>query len=49
MLKKGIASDRISCRGYGESQSVNRCTDNVNCTEKEHQANRRSEFIIVSF
>ena len=47
--KKGIASDRISCRGYGESQPVNRCTDNVNCTEKEHQANRRSEFIIVSF
>lgn len=48
-VKKGIASDRISGRGYGESQPVNRCTDNVNCTEKEHQANRRSEFIIVSF
>ncbi|GAA6767095.1 hypothetical protein AAFH68_30430 [Flavobacterium sp. CGRL1] len=48
-VKKGIASDRISGRGYGESQPENRCTDNVNCTEKEHQANRRSEFIIVSF
>lgn len=48
-VKKGIANDRISGRGYGESQPVNRCSDNVNCTEKEHQANRRSEFLIISF
>jgi hypothetical protein len=25
---------------------LNSCADNVPCTEEEHQANRRSEFII---
>jgi hypothetical protein len=28
-------------------EKQNTCSDNVNCTEEEHQANRRSEFIIV--
>ncbi|SHL78603.1 hypothetical protein SAMN05443543_1051, partial [Flavobacterium flevense] len=28
-------------------QLVNRCADNVKCTEEEHQMNRRSEFIIT--
>jgi hypothetical protein len=27
---------------------VNHCGNGVKCTEEEHQANRRSEFIIVS-
>ncbi|MDR7212697.1 outer membrane protein OmpA-like peptidoglycan-associated protein, partial [Flavobacterium piscis] len=35
-------------KGYGESQLVNKCTDNVTCTEAEHQLNRRSEFVIIS-
>nr|WP_315222314.1 OmpA family protein [uncultured Flavobacterium sp.] len=48
LVKKGIASGRLTGRGYGESQLINQCSDNVSCTEAEHQANRRSEFIIVS-
>ncbi|MFM2224161.1 MAG: hypothetical protein RJA07_363, partial [Bacteroidota bacterium] len=28
---------------------VNRCVDGVQCTEVEHQANRRTEFRILSF
>jgi outer membrane protein OmpA-like peptidoglycan-associated protein/tetratricopeptide (TPR) repeat protein len=48
LVKNGIDSTRIIGKGYGESQLVNQCTDNVICTEEEHQANRRSEFIIVS-
>lgn len=48
LVKNGISAKRISGRGYGESQLINKCSDNVNCTEEEHQLNRRSEFVIVS-
>jgi outer membrane protein OmpA-like peptidoglycan-associated protein len=49
LIKKGIAANRLT-KGYGESQLVNDCgcepTNQSNCTEEQHQANRRSEFII---
>lgn len=47
LINEGISADRISAKGYGETQLVNRCKDGVDCTEEEHQQNRRSEFIIV--
>ncbi len=43
----GVSRDRITGRGYGESQLLNRCDNGVPCSEDEHQLNRRSEFIIV--
>lgn len=51
-IKKRITSpERIFGKGYGESNLINGCTcdDNIgsNCTEEEHQQNRRTEFIIV--
>ncbi len=48
IIKNGINPSRITAKGYGESQLVNQCSDGIKCTEAEHQANRRSEFIIVS-
>ena len=48
MIKKGIDANRLTAKGYGETQLVNNCADNIKCTEAEHQANRRSEFIIVA-
>ena len=48
LVKNGISSDRLTGRGYGETQLVNKCSDGVPCTEEEHQANRRSEFIITA-
>lgn len=47
LIKKGIERERLSGKGYGESQLVNNCSDGVNCSETEHQLNRRSEFIIL--
>lgn len=51
LIEKGIAKSRLTGRGYGESQLVNNCgcepTNKSNCTEEQHQANRRSEFIIT--
>lgn len=50
----GISPDRISGKGYGESRLTNKCVDDdfhfnrVYCTEKQHQANRRTAFVIVN-
>ena len=47
LIKKGISQNRLTAKGYGESQLLNKCSDGVKCTEEEHQANRRSEFIVT--
>jgi outer membrane protein OmpA-like peptidoglycan-associated protein/tetratricopeptide (TPR) repeat protein len=48
LIKNGVDSNRLTGRGYGETQLVNKCSDGVKCNEEEHQLNRRSEFIITS-
>lgn len=48
LIQNGVDKSRLTAKGYGESQLVNKCADGVECTEEEHQANRRSEFVIVS-
>ena len=48
LIKNGIAAKRLTAKGYGENQLVNKCADDVQCTEEEHQLNRRSQFIITS-
>ncbi len=48
IIEKGnIDKSRITGRGYGESSLVNKCENNVPCSESEHQLNRRSEFISI--
>jgi len=47
LIKRGIAPERLTAKGYGESQLVNHCADAVTCSEEEHQQNRRSTFVIV--
>lgn len=46
--KKGISKDRLVARGFGETVNVNNCINNVPCSEKEHQLNRRTEFRVLS-
>lgn len=48
VLSKGIDPSRIeSAVGYGESRLTNKCTNGIKCTEAEHLANRRSNFIVI--
>lgn len=47
LIENGIDAKRLIGRGYGESQLLNECSDEIPCTEAAHQANRRSEFIIT--
>lgn len=48
LIKKGVNGDRLTAKGFGETQLVNKCADGVKCSEKEHQQNRRSEFMITN-
>tara|TARA_R110000868_G_scaffold365819_1_gene628724 strand:+ start:5403 stop:7340 length:1938 start_codon:yes stop_codon:yes gene_type:complete len=47
LIKNGVNKNRLIGKGYGENQLVNQCSDGVDCTEEEHQLNRRSEFIVT--
>lgn len=48
LVKKGIAPSRLVAKGYGESQLINKCADGVDCTEEEHQENRRTVIEILN-
>ena len=47
LIRNGISSQRMTSKGYGESELLNHCGNDVDCSEEEHQLNRRSEFIIT--
>jgi outer membrane protein OmpA-like peptidoglycan-associated protein/tetratricopeptide (TPR) repeat protein len=46
LISKGIASNRLTAKGYGETIPAVLCQCNK-CSEDEHQANRRTTFKIV--
>jgi len=43
-ISKGVKPERIKWKGFGETKILNRCVDGVECSEKENQVNRRTEF-----
>ena len=49
IISKGIAAQRISGKGYGESVLKNKCGNGAKCSEALHQENRRTEIRIVDF
>ena len=50
IIEKGdIAKERLSGRGYGETELLNKCSNGVKCSEEDHQLNRRSEFIVQDY
>lgn len=44
LIANMIEKDRLSFSGKGESALRNRCKNGVDCSEKEHSYNRRTEF-----
>jgi outer membrane protein OmpA-like peptidoglycan-associated protein len=48
LIQSGIETRRISGQGFGETRLVNRCADNIECTEEEHAENRRIEIQFYS-
>jgi len=47
LTQKGIVKDRLQAVGYGETKLVNDCSDDVDCSEEEHQQNRRTTVRII--
>ena len=47
LIEKGIDSSRLRAIGKGETEIRNRCANNVNCSDKEQEFNRRTEFKFV--
>lgn len=48
LATRGIDVARVESKGYGESELLNNCDNGATCTEEQHQANRRTEFKILS-
>ncbi len=48
LISKGVNASRLVANGYGEKRLKNRCKDGVSCTEREHAANRRTEFRLIN-
>lgn len=47
LKKNAIPTNKLKPAGYGEEKPVNDCLNNINCSEEEHQRNRRTVFRIV--
>jgi outer membrane protein OmpA-like peptidoglycan-associated protein len=48
LVSKGISRSRLTAKGYGETRLVNRCSNGVECSEAQHQKNRRTEFRVIN-
>ena len=48
IVEQGIAPERVTAKGYGETELINDCKNGVPCSKEKHQENRRSEFIILA-
>lgn len=46
-VSKGVDRKILTGIGKGESQIRNRCTNGVECSDKEHEYNRRTEFKFI--
>ena len=46
LIERGIDQNRLTYKGYGETQLLNECSNGIKCSDDQHQLNRRSMFII---
>jgi len=47
LVSKGVNNDLLKAIGKGESSIANRCTNGIECSDKEHEFNRRTEFKFI--
>jgi len=48
IISRGIEKSRLVAKGYGETELLNQCKNGVECDDKTHEQNRRTEFKILS-
>ncbi|MES2396407.1 MAG: OmpA family protein [Bacteroidota bacterium] len=47
LVLNGIDANRLIWKGYGETELINKCNNDTECAEEEHQQNRRTEFKVI--
>jgi len=47
LVNKGISRNRLSAVGYGETMIKNQCLNYIECSEEQHQYNRRTEIKVI--
>ena len=47
LLERGLDQRRITGKGFGETQPLNKCINDVPCTDLEFLENRRTEFVVI--
>jgi outer membrane protein OmpA-like peptidoglycan-associated protein len=47
LIEQGIAEDRVKAKGFGETQLLNQCQNDIKCSSSEHIQNRRVEYVII--
>jgi outer membrane protein OmpA-like peptidoglycan-associated protein/tetratricopeptide (TPR) repeat protein len=47
LIKHGASKKKLQAKGYGETELTNKCADNIQCSEDDHQHNRRTEFRVI--
>lgn len=47
LASKGVDKSRLKAQGVGETKLLNRCKNDIKCSEKEHSLNRRTEFKLM--
>jgi peptidoglycan-associated lipoprotein len=48
LVSKGVNKNRVIGKWFGESMLLNKCADDIECSEEEHKINRRTEVVVVS-
>lgn len=48
LVSKGIRTNRLVAKGYGESRLKEPCPNGSDCTEEQHAKNRRTEFRVLT-
>ncbi|MCF6347982.1 MAG: OmpA family protein [Flavobacteriaceae bacterium] len=47
LISQGLDFMRITGKGFGEKELLNKCANSVKCTDSEHRVNKRTEFIVI--
>ena len=48
-MRNGVYNKRLSFRAFGETQLVNHCANDVECSSEEHALNDRMEMKVIRF